>query len=135
MPATAAIGLIVATVAGPFAAAATFLLLFNAVHIALRVWGLLAGWRTGVRGAAALRHPVLQAGLRASGPLAAVAIGFAIPVVAVWLVTDFGAAARWGIAGVAVATAIATRWLTPTFGAARLGLLALVATLVLGWLW
>ena len=80
-------------------------------------------------------NPVLQAGLAASGPLAAVAIGFAIPVVAAWLVTDLGDAARWGTAGVAAATAVATRWLTPTLGAARLGLLVLVATLVLGWLW
>jgi hypothetical protein len=64
-----------------------------------------------------------------------VVIGFAIPVVAAWLVADLDAAAKWGTAGVAVATAIATRWLTPTLGAARLGLLALVATLVLGWLW
>jgi len=135
LPAAAAIGLIVATRAHPFVAAATFLLLFNAVHVALRVWGLLAGWRTGLRVAEALRHPVLQAGLVASGPLAAVAIGFAIPVVAAWLTADFGEAAKWGTAGVAVATAIATRWLTPTFGAARLGILVLVVTLVLGWVW
>ncbi len=135
LPAAAAIGLIVLTPAHPFVAAATFFVLFNVVHVALRVWGLQAGWRSGVRVAEALRHPVLQAGLVASGPLAAVAIGFAIPVVAAWLTADFGEAAKWGTAGVAAATAIATRWLTPTFGAARLGILVLVATLVLGWLW
>jgi hypothetical protein len=66
--------------------------------------------------------------------MAALAIGFAIPVVAEWLTTGLDAAARWGTAGVALSTAIVTRWLVPTLGAARLGILALAATLVLGWL-
>ncbi len=135
LPAAAAIGLIVLTLAHPLVAAATFLLLFNAVHVALRVWGLRAGWRFGVRVAEALRHPVLQAGLRLSGPVAAVAIGFAIPVVAEWLTVDFDGVAKWGTAGVAAATVITMRWLVPTLGAARLGILVLAMTLVLGWLW
>jgi hypothetical protein len=58
----------------------------------------------------------------------------AIPVVAEWLMAGFGTTVRWGTAGVALATVAVTRWLTPTMGAARLGILALTVTLILGWL-
>ena len=134
LPAAAAIGLSLSTMTNPFIAVGMFLLLFNAPHVLLRWWGLRAGWRLGIDVAEALSHPVLQAGLKISGPMAALAIGFAIPVVAEWLTTGLDAAARWGTAAVGLSTAIVTRWLVPTLGAARLGILALGATLVLGWL-
>ena len=134
LPAAAAIGLILVTVTHPLVAIGGFLLLFNAVHMTLRLWGLQAGWRAGVKVAEALRHPVLQAGLKAVGPVAALAIGAAIPVVAEWLTVGFDTAARWGTVGVALTTVVVTRWLMPTLGAARLGMLALAATLILGWL-
>ena len=134
LPAAAAIGLSLSTMTNPFIAVGAFLLLFNAPHVLLRWWGLCAGWRLGTDVAEALSHPILQVGLKISGPIATLAIGFAIPVVAEWLTTGLDSAARWGTAAIGLSTAIVTRWLVPTLGAARLGILALTATLVLGWL-
>ena len=135
LPATAAIGLILLATAPPVIAIAGFLLLFNAVHLTVRWWGLRAGWRWGVEVAEALKHPVLQAALRIVGPAAALALGFAIPVVAEWLTAGFDLGARLGTAGVGLTTVAVTKWLAPTIGVARLGAFALVATLLLGWLW
>jgi PTS system mannose-specific IID component len=135
LPAAAAVGLILLTLTHPLIAIGGFLLLFNAVHFTLRWWGLGAGWRAGVKVTEALRHPVLQAGLKTVGPVAALMIGAAIPVVAEWLTEGFDWSERWGMAGVALVTVVVMRWLAPTVGAARLGMLALAAMLILGWVW
>jgi PTS system mannose-specific IID component len=57
-----------------------FLLLYNAGHIALRVWGLNTGWNHGLRVAASLGNPVLRRGPQQIGRLAALATGIAIPL-------------------------------------------------------
>ncbi len=59
-----------------------FLTLYNIGHLGLRDWALRAGWRDGLRVAAALGHPVLQHGPRYIGRAAAVAAGLALPVAA-----------------------------------------------------
>ncbi len=82
-----------------------------------------------------LRHPLLQAGLKYAGPAAALATGLALPVVGAWLTADFAPSARWATAAVALVTVVVTRWIAPTAGAARLGIVALGVTLILGWLW
>ena len=135
LPACAAIGLILAAVAGPFIAVLGFLFLYNAVHLSLRWWALRAGWRTGPGVAQALRHPLLQGSVKIVGPVAALALGVMLPVVGEWLTADLAVGATWGAAGVGSATVVVTYWLVPTLGAARLGLLALIAAMVLGWMW
>ena len=57
-----------------------FLVLYNIGHLGLRDWGLRAGWRHGLRVAAALGHPVLQHGPRYIGRAAAVLGGLALPL-------------------------------------------------------
>ncbi|MDB4875954.1 MAG: hypothetical protein JWM41_2400 [Gemmatimonadetes bacterium] len=57
-----------------------FLLLYNAGHVALRVWGLNTGWNHGLRVAASLGNPVLRRGPQEIGRLAALATGIAIPL-------------------------------------------------------
>ncbi len=58
----------------------TFLLLYNAAHVGLLVWGLRTGWAQGLGVAAGLGHPVLRRGPTALGRLAALAAGVAIPL-------------------------------------------------------
>jgi mannose PTS system EIID component len=62
------------------AVVAAFLLLYNAGHLALREWGLQAGWQRGLRVASALGHPVLQHGPRYIGRVSAVLGGLALPL-------------------------------------------------------
>jgi PTS system mannose-specific IID component len=66
--------------AGTLAVVLFFLLLYNAGHFALRVWGLNTGWNHGLRVAAALANPVLRRGPQEIGRVAALATGIAIPL-------------------------------------------------------
>ena len=66
--------------AGPLPVVATFLLLYNVGHIALRIWGLRSGWKHGLRVASALAHPVLRRGPQQIGRLAALTTGIAVPL-------------------------------------------------------
>lgn len=59
---------------------AVFLIMYNAGHLALRVWGLNTGWNHGLRVAAALGNPVLRRGPQQIGRVAALATGIAIPL-------------------------------------------------------
>lgn len=58
----------------------TFLLLYNAGHVALRVWGLEVGWRRGMRVATALGNPVLRQGPQYVARAAALVGGLAVPL-------------------------------------------------------
>lgn len=58
----------------------TFLLLYNAGHIALLVWGLETGWRQGLHVAAGLGHPMFRRGPTVVGRAAALVAGLAIPL-------------------------------------------------------
>ena len=65
---------------GPVLVLATFLGVFNVGHIALRVWGLRAGWKHGMRVAQALGNPVLRYGPDVIAPLAAFVAGLGVPL-------------------------------------------------------
>ena len=66
--------------AGPLAVVCIFLGVYNAGHLALRVWGLNVGWRNGLRVASALAHPVLRSGPDMIARLAAATAGLALPL-------------------------------------------------------
>ncbi len=68
--------------ARPVAVILTFLLLYNAGHLALRVWGLHVGWTRGLGVASALGNPVLRRGPAHVARAAASAAGIAIPLTA-----------------------------------------------------
>ena len=98
LPACVGIGLIlVAAGAGAWGVAA-FFALFNVVRVGLLVWGLRAGWRSGMRVAGALANPFLQRGLEVVGPLAALAVGAALPAVLAWIVRGAGMQVAWAVA-------------------------------------
>lgn len=68
--------------ASPLGVVLGFLVLYNVGHVALRNWGLRAGWQQGLRVASALSSPVLQHGPRYIGRAAAVIGGLALPLAA-----------------------------------------------------
>ncbi|NIM52065.1 MAG: hypothetical protein GTN62_01300 [Gemmatimonadales bacterium] len=135
LPAAAGIGLAVAATASPLAGALSFLVVYNVVHIAARGWALRAGWRSGTRVAQALTAGGIQRGLRLVGPIAAVSVGLAIPVLADWLAQDFSTRTRLSIGLVAGLGVVLSRWLVPTIGALRYGLIVAAFAIVVGWLW
>ncbi len=66
--------------AGPATVVGSFLIVYNAGHFALRLWGLNTGWNHGLRVALALGNPVLRRGPREIGRMAALAAGIGIPL-------------------------------------------------------
>lgn len=66
--------------ASPLATVLTFLGLYNAGHLGLRVWGLRVGWRKGLAVAQSLGHPVLQQAPVRLGRLASVLAGLSLPL-------------------------------------------------------
>lgn len=61
---------------------AVFLVLYNAGHLALRVWGLHVGWTRGLSVASALANPVLRQGPAYVARAAAMVAGIAVPFTA-----------------------------------------------------
>jgi mannose PTS system EIID component len=115
----------------PLVCVLTFLLLYNAGHVALRLWGLRMGWEKGLAVASALGHPILREGpvwLARTGTLLA---GAAIPLTIMRLVNG-GGLPRTGITlGAAAAGAGALVLFHGRVEGWRLALLAGFAALVL----
>ena len=115
----------------PLICVLTFLLLYNAGHVALRLWGLQMGWEKGLGVAAALGHPILREGpvwLARAGTFLA---GAAVPLTIMRLV-DGGGLPRTGITLLtAAAGAGALVWFHGRVEGWRLALLAGFAALVL----
>jgi PTS system mannose-specific IID component len=68
--------------ARPIAVLVVFLALYNAGHLALRLWGLHVGWTRGLSVASALANPVLRQGPNHLARAAAAAAGVAVPLTA-----------------------------------------------------
>lgn len=57
-----------------------FLVMYNAGHVALLLWGLRTGWTQGLGVAAGLGHPILRRGPTTIGRAAALATGIGLPL-------------------------------------------------------
>jgi PTS system mannose-specific IID component len=68
--------------ARPMLVIGLFLVLYNAGHFALRIWGLRVGWTRGLAVAPALGNPLLRGGPAHVGRAAAAAAGVALPLAA-----------------------------------------------------
>jgi len=68
--------------ARPLVVVCIFLVLYNAGHLALRVWGLRVGWTRGLAVASALGNPLLRRGPAHLARAAAAAAGVALPLAA-----------------------------------------------------
>jgi len=66
--------------ARPLIVVILFLTLYNAGHLALRIWGLHVGWTRGLGVASALANPVLRQGPTHLARAAAATAGLAIPL-------------------------------------------------------
>jgi PTS system mannose-specific IID component len=127
LPATAALGLLITVLGHPWIGVFLFLGLYNAMHITLRTWGLLAGWRLGLGVGRALAKPVLRRSVGAAPAVAGFALGLALPAAARWGTALVAPAAWWAMAGVVAATVVLGRWLFPSLGGVRLAMLLLAA--------
>jgi mannose/fructose/N-acetylgalactosamine-specific phosphotransferase system component IID len=135
LPIAAGVGLSLAARVDPTVGAVVFLLSYNLIHIPLRWWGIGAGWENGLRVASVLTRRRIQRGLRVVGPLAGVSVGVALPLVVEWLVADLARAETMGVAVMAAVAIIVSRWVAPSFGGIRFGLLAAGLALIGGALW
>jgi PTS system mannose-specific IID component len=81
LPTCSMLGLIAYALGARVWAAVLFLVLYNAAHLACRVWGLRAGWEHGSQVVGALQGPLLRLAGRLAAPCAGFAVGVAVPVV------------------------------------------------------
>jgi PTS system mannose-specific IID component len=135
LPLASAVGLVLTALGHPVAGIVALLVIFNVAHLALWLWGLPTGWRLGTAVAQSLQNLALQRALALFGPMAACAVGFALPVVGVHLLTGLSPDVRLAAMALAGATVIVLRVVYPGFGAARLGTFAAAAALIMGWIW
>jgi mannose PTS system EIID component len=89
---------------GPLPVVAIFLGLYNAGHVALRTWGLRAGWTHGLKVAAALRGPVFRSGPVVLARAGAFVAGVALPLALARVIGSGHAAGP--IAGVLIAALV-----------------------------
>lgn len=114
---------------------ATFLVIYNLGHVALRWWALSAGWNAGTQVVGALRNPVLQRALGAVGPAVALVFGFALPLVTRALLRPFPLTMSIVCGGVALAGLALLRWQPGRIASLWLGLGAVLLAAAGGWLW
>lgn len=120
---------------GGLTAVVVFLVVYNLGHVALRWWALRAGWTYGARVAAALHEPWMRRAGQYLGPATALALGFALPMVAQWSGDAFRGWARITLAVAAAAAFGLLRWRPDILSGLRLGLVLVVIALIAGALW
>ncbi len=132
LPVCAAVGILLVAFGLHGWAAFGFLALYNAPHVAARVWALRTGWERGTMVALALTSPVLQLASRLAAPVAGLVTGVMLPFAFGWQVSG---APLWvaGAAGLgAVLMALALRAGAARAGAAAVGAAVGAVTWVLG---
>jgi PTS system mannose-specific IID component len=134
MPASVGLGLLVAAQVSPVAGAVVFLIGYNAAHLALRSWALREGWRRGTAVSAALTAGGIKRGMRLLGPVGALLVGLAIPVLGGWLARDYVLETKLSIALVGALGVAFAHWILPAFRGLRFGLVAAAVALLVGWL-
>jgi PTS system mannose-specific IID component len=134
LPTASGLALILTIMVSPVVGVASFLVVYNVVHFALRGWGLAAGWRGGIGVAQKLGTPLIKTGLKVAGPMAALSLGLALPIVGEWLVRHVDGPELLATGIVALVGILLARWIWPTLGANRYGLAVVAVVLILGWL-
>jgi mannose PTS system EIID component len=115
-----------------WAAAGTFLLIYNIGHVALRLWGLRVGLKSGVHVGERLRTSVVGPAQRWLGGIGPFLVGLLIPVAAAGSLVGVRPSLPWAVTGFAAA-AIGLRFGPGIRGPASLLLAAFAAAgLLLG---
>jgi mannose PTS system EIID component len=135
LPFTSGLALIGVALGLGLGAVFSFLVVYNAGHVALRWWALRAGWTHGVRVAVALREPVLQRAVALSAPAMALVVGAALPLVARYLGGGFLGWSRPALALVGGGGVVLLWWLRARLTGLRLGLTLIALAALAGWLW
>lgn len=134
VPISSAIGLLLAVLVSPMVGVLVLLVVHNAVNVGLRVWALRAGWNGGLSVGNRLDRPALKWGLKIAGPGTAFALGAMLPIVTEWLVSDFEPNAVTAVGVVAAVGILLARWLWPTLGGIRYGLIVVILAALAGWI-
>jgi len=135
LPALSALALAAAALGAGLPAVAAFLVIYNAGHVTLRWWGLSSGWNRGVHVATALQEPWIRRAGALLAPATALALGFALPLVALWSGEAFRGPSRVTLALVAAVAFGLLRWRPDVLSGLRLGLVLVAVALVAGMLW
>jgi PTS system mannose-specific IID component len=135
LPFLAGAALVAIALGAGWAAVAAFFLVYNIGHLALRWWGLKAGWAYGTRVSMALHHPVLQKAGAVLGPAMAFAVGAALPLSASSLAAPFPRWAQWAVLVTAGVCFLLLRWRGDRINGLRLALGLCAVALVVGLIW
>lgn len=135
LPACMAVALILVAFGAHAWAALAFLVPYNLVHVYMRLWALRAGWRAGLHVAAALSSPVLRWGSALAGPVAAVLVGAALPILLVWELRGSPREAMALGAVFALVVAVLVRLVRPRANGMAVAAVVLVLTSVCGVVW
>jgi PTS system mannose-specific IID component len=130
VPALVGLTLIAAILGAGWWAILSFLIVYNAIRIWTSYWSLRTGMAAGMRVGAAIGSSWLPHAIEWVSPAAGFALGAAVPVVAVWYLSDFGWAGAIGAAGVAVAGVALTRWFGPGLTSVRFAMMAMILLLL-----
>ncbi len=134
LPSASAVGLLLAVTLSPMVGVVGFLVLHNIVNLGLRVWALSAGWRGGMQVAKFLGGRVIKLCLMVVGPVAAFAVGLALPLVGAWLARGLDMNALLGVGIIAAVGIVFARSVWPTLGGLRFALGAVALAVLAGWL-
>ena len=127
LPLCSALGLLAFGLgASPWGVVLLFLGTYNLGHLALRIWGLHAGWRDGLRVAQSLANPVLRQGPAYVARATAFVAGVALPVAAQGLIGP-GRALLGGVLGAVAVGAVGITLLHGRYEGWRLATFALAA--------
>ena len=135
LPFLSGLTLVAVALGAGWGAVATFLIVYNIGHVALRWWALHAGWTHGIRVSTALHHPVLHRATALLGPAMAFAVGVALPLAARFLAAPFP---RWGQLAAVITAGVAfllLRWRGDRLSGLRVALGLAAVALVVGWIW
>ena len=110
----------------PLGVVLLFLIPYNLGHVGLRIWGLHAGWRDGLRVAQALGSPVLRQGPPHVARATALLAGIALPVAAQGIIGP-GRAELGGVLAAVAGGALLITLLHGRYEGWRLAIFALAA--------
>jgi mannose PTS system EIID component len=110
-----------------------FLAVYNLARLATGLWALRTGFDSGMRVGSAIGASWIHRAIVWVGPVAGLAVGFAIPLVGEWYLRGFGWVGAATTIGVAAAGVAVTRWFGPTLTTVRFALLAIVLLAVFRW--
>jgi PTS system mannose-specific IID component len=146
LPACAALGLVLVALGLRGWGVVAFLALYNALHIACRVWSLRAGWEQGLHVGAALGAPLLRRAGAIATPAAALLVGLALPLLLGWQLGGLADALQWSLAAAprgivagavlgALAVAAAIRFAAPRLTGSAVAAIVLALAWIVGRVW